>query len=124
MHGIMQLAVLALATASAMAHTVDLKFIRFSQPNCEGNNHIGDDVHLHNSNCKDFKEAEAPFESFSTTEEKDEGYTSDKICEVTAYKEHNCKGQGWTMGGTSMLPVFPKTCSPADGRPRSQIHDQ
>ncbi|KAK5137894.1 hypothetical protein LTR08_006663 [Meristemomyces frigidus] len=109
MHGITNLAIGFGLMASAVTNVMALKvnFRRYSQPDCDTNFHIAKDTHLDSPHCKTFDHHEPPYESFVAVPEDDVNDITNKFCQIVAYEQADCKGQGATMGD---MQVAANTC--------------
>ena len=98
------LAVLAIAAATATAHSLDIRFRRFAPPGSDEDNHISKDTHLHDPHCKTFDHHEPAFYSFSVIPESNEDDIYMKDCYVTVFDREECQGNASNF--TSMLTLL------------------
>ncbi|KAK4546543.1 hypothetical protein LTR36_001760 [Oleoguttula mirabilis] len=90
------LGLLTMAVTNTVA--VQVKFKRFSQPDCDSTFHIAKDTNLHNPHCKTFDHHEPPFESYWAYPEDDKKDMDNKLCQIEIFEAANCKGNPYTMG--------------------------
>jgi len=97
MHGLLKLAVLALASTAMASHHFRVRFERFSEPGCQAGHKIHKDTHLRGGHCKTFDKHEPPFESFRTSVEK--GAKAHQECKAIVYEDKDCHGESLSVEG-------------------------